>query len=133
MLALVIDNAAQVQIPYQHEQRDHRHSHRDLIRNHLRTRTNAAQEWIFGIGSVAREHNPNTPTYLIDAASSHAPSLEPRLRAVLDGVEMGESLGEIAARTGMSAPAVRSALGELEVAGLIVSGALGWYQRVARR
>jgi len=80
---------------------------------------------IYGVG--------NTPTYLIDAASSHALSLEPRLRAVLDGVEMGETLGEIAARTGMSAGAVRSALGELEVAGLIVSGALGWYQRVARR
>jgi DNA processing protein len=68
---------------------------------------------------------------LSDSASLPDLSLEPRLRAVLDGVEMGEGLGEIAARTGLSAPAVRSALGELEVEGLIVAGALGWYQRVA--
>jgi DNA processing protein len=77
---------------------------------------------IYGVG--------NTPC---DGASLPVLSLEPRLRAVLDGVEMGEGLGEIAARTGLSAPAVRSALGELEVEGLIVAGALGWYQRVARR
>jgi DNA processing protein len=70
---------------------------------------------------------------LVDGAASAALSLEPRLRAVLDGVEMGEGLGEIAARTGLSAPAVRSALGELEVEGLVVAGALGWYQRVARQ
>jgi len=55
--------------------------------------------------------------------------LEPRLRAVLDGVERGESAGEIAGRTGMSAGAVRAALGELELDGLIVPGAVGWYQR----
>jgi predicted Rossmann fold nucleotide-binding protein DprA/Smf involved in DNA uptake len=51
---------------------------------------------------------------------------------VLDGVEIGEGVGEIAARTGMSAAAVRAALGELELEGLIVAGAVGWYERVAR-
>lgn len=67
-----------------------------------------------------------------DAAPIQTVELEPRLRAVLDGVEAGEGVGEIAARTGMSAPAVRSALGELEVEGLIVPGAVGWFQRAAR-
>jgi DNA processing protein len=64
-----------------------------------------------------------------DSAKVRVLALEPRLRAVLDGVEAGEGVGEIAARTGMSAAAVRSALGELEVQGLIVSGGVGWYQR----
>ncbi|HET8673689.1 MAG TPA: DNA-processing protein DprA [Thermoleophilaceae bacterium] len=59
--------------------------------------------------------------------------LEPRLRAVLDGVERGESAGEIAGRTGLPAGAVRAALGELELEGLIVPGAVGWYQRAASR
>jgi predicted Rossmann fold nucleotide-binding protein DprA/Smf involved in DNA uptake len=58
-------------------------------------------------------------------------ALDPRLRAVLDGVESGAGVGEIAARTGLSATAVRSALGELELEGLIVSGGVGWYQRAA--
>jgi DNA processing protein len=57
--------------------------------------------------------------------------LEPRLRAVLDGLERGESAGQIASRTGMSAGAVRAALGELELAGLIVPGAVGWYRPAA--
>jgi DNA processing protein len=57
--------------------------------------------------------------------------LEPRLRAVLDGVERGENAGDIAERTRMSPGAVRAALGELELDGLIVAGALGWYERAA--
>jgi DNA processing protein len=76
---------------------------------------------MFGIG--------NGPSGPRDASAAAVVALEPRLRAVLDGVESGEGVGEIATRTGMSAPAVRSALGELELAGLIVPGALGWYQR----
>ncbi len=56
-------------------------------------------------------------------------TLEPRLRAVLDGVERGETAGQIAGRTKMSPGAVRAALGELELEGLIVPGAVGWYQR----
>jgi DNA processing protein len=78
---------------------------------------------MFGIG--------NGPSGRRDAAPPPALALEPRLRAVLDGVEVGEGVGEIAARTGMSAPAVRSALGELELEGLIVAGGVGWYQRAA--
>lgn len=76
---------------------------------------------MFGVG--------NGPAGPRAAEPSAVLALEPRLRAVLDGVEIGEGVGEIAARTGMSAPAVRSALGELELAGLIVAGGLGWYQR----
>ncbi len=76
---------------------------------------------MFGIG--------NGPSGPRGTASSRVLRLEPRLRAVLDGVEVGEGVGEIVARTGMSAPAVRSALGELELEGLIVPGGVGWYQR----
>jgi DNA processing protein len=79
---------------------------------------------MFGIGN-----GPQGPR--ASAGRAQPLALEPRLRAVLDGVEAGEGVGEIAARTGMSAPAVRSALGELEVEGLIVSGGIGWYQRAA--
>jgi DNA processing protein len=79
---------------------------------------------MFGIGN-----GPGGPR---ESSRTQTIELEPALRAVLDGVEAGEGVGEIAARTGMSAPAVRSALGELEVEGLIVPGAVGWYQRAAR-
>jgi len=75
---------------------------------------------IFGVG--------NTP---VDLGERQTQVLETRLRAVLDGVEVGEGVGEIAARTGMSAAAVRSPLGELELEGLVVSGGVGWYQRAA--
>ena len=64
-----------------------------------------------------------------EGARARVLALEPPLRAVLDGVEAGEGVGEIAARTGLSAPAVRAALGELELEGLIVSGGVGCYQR----
>jgi DNA processing protein len=80
---------------------------------------------IFGVG--------NGHVALPDAAARQILALEPRLRAVLDGVEMGEGVGAIAARTDLSAPDVRSALGELELRGLIVAGGIGWYQRAARR
>jgi DNA processing protein len=80
---------------------------------------------IFGVGNN-REAAP-------DLAARQILALEPRLRMVLDGVEMGEGVAEIAARTGLSASAVRSALGELELQGLIVSGGIGWYERAARR
>lgn len=79
---------------------------------------------IFGVGN-----GPHGPR---GKPASRVLALEPRLRAVLDGVEAGEGVGEIVARTGMTAPEVRSALGELEVEGLIVVGAIGWYQRAAQ-
>jgi DNA processing protein len=78
---------------------------------------------LFGVGNGPHGRRAPQPSVL--------QSLEPRLRAVLDGVEAGEGVGEIVARTGMSAPEVRSALGELEMEGLIVSGGIGWYQRAA--
>jgi DNA processing protein len=78
---------------------------------------------LFGIG--------NGPSGPRAAEPSAVLALDPRLRAVLDGVESGAGVGEIAARTGLSATAVRSALGELELEGLIVSGGVGWYQRAA--
>ena len=80
---------------------------------------------MFGIGN-----GPDGARY---ATEKPKLKLEPRLRAVLDGVEAGEGVGEIAERTGMSAAAVRSALGELELDGLIVPGGVGWYQRAATR
>jgi DNA processing protein len=78
---------------------------------------------MFGIGN-----GPDGPRF---AKPARKLKLEPRLRAVLDGVEAGEGVGEIAQRTGLSAAAVRSALGELELDGLIVPGGVGWYQRAA--
>jgi DNA processing protein len=78
---------------------------------------------IFGIG-----HGPDGPR---GSARRWEPELEPRLRVVLDGVESGSGVGEIAATTGLPVTAVRAALGELELRGLIVAGAVGWYERVA--
>ncbi len=60
-----------------------------------------------------------------------ATPLAPDLRTVLARVEAGESVSEIAAGTGMPVAAVRAALGQLEHAGLVVAGALGWYERAA--
>ena len=80
---------------------------------------------LFGVGCGPQ--GPRSPVRKLE------PQIEPRLRAVLDGVEVGESVGEIAGRTGLSAAAVRAALGELELKGLIVAGAVGWYERVVSR
>ena len=57
--------------------------------------------------------------------------LDPGLRAVLERVEAGDSVSEIAAATGMPVAEVRAALGRLEREGHIVAGALGWYERAA--
>ncbi|HKN93203.1 MAG TPA: DNA-processing protein DprA [Thermoleophilaceae bacterium] len=78
---------------------------------------------LFGPG-----YGPNGPRG-VDAEPGS--ELAPRLRAVLDAVEAGEGVGEIVARTRMTAPEVRSALGQLEAEGLIVAGGIGWYQRAA--
>lgn len=78
---------------------------------------------IFGVGNGPHGRRSNPARRVL--------ALEPRLRAVLDGVEAGEGVGEIVARTGMTVPDVRSALGELEAEGLIVIGAIGWYARAA--
>lgn len=79
---------------------------------------------IFGVGHGPHGRRPSPASRVL--------ALEPRLRGVLDGVEAGEGVGDMVARTGMTAAEVRSALGELEAEGLIVAGAIGWYQRAAR-
>ncbi len=78
---------------------------------------------LFGVGNGP--HGPRGVTVEPDL------ELDARLRTVLDAVEAGEGVGEIAARTRMTATEVRSALGQLEAEGLIVAGGIGWYQRAA--
>jgi DNA processing protein len=56
-------------------------------------------------------------------------ALDPVVRQVFDRVELGESVSAIAAATGLSVATVRAALGQLEHEGLIVPGALGWWER----
>jgi DNA processing protein len=81
---------------------------------------------LFGVG--------NRPAAPSSATSSGSPAaLGPALRQVLAGVEAGSSVGEIAASRGLSVAAVRAALGQLEHQGLVVAGALGWYERAAGR
>ena len=87
--------------------------------------TEDALDELFGVGN-----GPHGPR---GVAAEPAAQIEPRLRAVLDAVEAGEGVGEIAARTGMTATEIRSALGELEAEGLIVAGGIGWYQRAVSR
>jgi DNA processing protein len=78
---------------------------------------------MFGIGNGPHGPRASVPRW--------EPDLDSKLRAVLDGVESGSSVGEIASATGLAVTAVRAALGELELRGLIVAGAVGWYERVA--
>ena len=54
-------------------------------------------------------------------------------REVLDGVEAGEGLDAIGRNSGLSAAAVRAALGHLESLGLIARDGLGGYVRTATR
>lgn len=80
---------------------------------------------IFGVG--------NRPLAQAGSASERlVQALEPGVRQVLARVELGESVSAIAASTGMSVAAVRAALGQLEHEGLIVPGALGWWERAPR-
>jgi DNA processing protein len=57
--------------------------------------------------------------------------IEPRLREVLDAVELGESLPDTAGRAGLSAGQLRGALGRLEALGLVHSDGFGGYTRSA--
>jgi DNA processing protein len=52
-------------------------------------------------------------------------------RSVLDGVEVGEGAGAIGRRLGLSAGAVRAALGRLETLGLVARAGFGAYVRRA--
>lgn len=68
---------------------------------------------IFGVGVRPR-------------STAAEPELEPRLRSVLDAVEMGE---ELAGFTGLLASDIRAALGRLELLGLVRRDGLGAYER----
>ena len=57
------------------------------------------------------------------------PKLDAPLRAVLDAVEVGESLPAAAVRSGLSSAALRAALGRLETLGLVRRDGLGGYER----
>lgn len=57
------------------------------------------------------------------------PSLEPPLRAVLDAIEVRDSLQLASRRAGLSAGGLRAALGRLEALGLVRSDGLGGYER----
>jgi DNA processing protein len=80
---------------------------------------------IFGIGN-----RPLAPA--VSESERVIEGLVPNVRKVLARVELGESVSAIAAATGLSVGAVRAALGQLEHEGLIVPGALGWWERAPR-
>jgi DNA processing protein len=73
---------------------------------------------LFGIGN-----RPSVPRPV--------PQLEPGLRAVLDAVEVRDSLQLASRRAGLSAGGLRAALGRLESLGLVRSDGLGGYERCA--
>ena len=58
---------------------------------------------------------------------------DPTLRAVLEGVEAGRNLGELAERAGLSIREARAGLARLEADGLVKRSGLGSYERAARR
>ena len=59
------------------------------------------------------------------------PTLDPPLRAVLDAIEVRDSLHHASRRAGLSAGGLRAALGRLESLGLVRSDGLGGYERCA--
>jgi DNA processing protein len=75
---------------------------------------------LFGVGSAPRP-------------SSAAEELEPQLRSVLDAVEGGDGLEAMAESARLSPADVRSALGRLELLGLVVREGVGTYRRTATR
>jgi predicted Rossmann fold nucleotide-binding protein DprA/Smf involved in DNA uptake len=66
------------------------------------------------------------------ARRSAADELDDRLRAILDGVEGGESVDAMSRSASLSAADVRAALGRLELLGLVVREGVGTYRRTAR-
>ena len=67
------------------------------------------------------------------SASPPEPELEPELRRVLDEVEQGRGPEELGEGTGLAPGAVRAALVQLELRGLVVRDRFGAYQRAVRR
>ncbi len=66
-----------------------------------------------------------------DVARNEADRLDPCARAVLEAVEAGLDADAICVRTGRPPPAVRAALAELELAGILKRNLLGAYERAA--
>lgn len=60
------------------------------------------------------------------------PELDATAREVLDGVESGSSLGQVAQAAGIPVSEARAALSRLESQGLIVRAGLGSWERTAR-
>jgi predicted Rossmann fold nucleotide-binding protein DprA/Smf involved in DNA uptake len=58
---------------------------------------------------------------------------DPALRLVLDGVEAGYQLSEIAERAGLAVREARAAVARLEADGLVKRSGLGAYERAAAR
>jgi len=56
---------------------------------------------------------------------------DPALRLVLDGIEAGHNLGEIADRAGLPVREARAAVARLEAGGLVKRSGLGFYERSA--
>jgi DNA processing protein len=77
---------------------------------------------LFGVGERTME----------GSATALGPASERTLRVVLDGIEAGVGLDEIAASARLSAGDVRAALGRLEADGLIVKRDLAGWERSAR-
>jgi DNA processing protein len=68
----------------------------------------------------------------LELASARLPS-DPALQGVLEGIEAGRNLGELAASTGLSVREARAALARLEADGLVKRSGLGSYERAAGR
>jgi len=80
---------------------------------------------IFGVG--------NRPLTAVGSESERViEGLPSNVRKVLARVELGESVSAIASASGLSVAEVRAAIGQLEHEGLIVPGALGWWERAPR-
>jgi DNA processing protein len=74
---------------------------------------------LFGVGAL-------------ELASTQLPS-DPALRGVLEGIEAGRNLGELAAAAGLTVREARAALARLEADGLVKRSGLGSYERAAGR
>ncbi len=58
MFDLIADDLGQPELADQEENRDDGEAEREFVGNHLGRGTNAAQEWIFGIGRPAGDDDP---------------------------------------------------------------------------
>lgn len=77
---------------------------------------------LYGVGGAGR----------LRPSTALAAELGPELREVLEAVEAGDDAASIASGRQLTAAAVRTALGRLEVLGLVTRGGLGGYRRTLR-